>query len=315
MSERPERLYQSFPEFMERNSIRFDGTFFYIIVNGLITGPLTISRNPQLNYWSQLQDMFAVATKFDPTIEFSIQFCIHYHQETKMRYGCENNGIFPKKVFEIFPIPWNVRRFFQILPVKLLRDEFEKRRLEIESSTSKLQRLTTQSEETVASAKANFLSNFERLYLDETIKVLTSADFPECLKRIVAASEPCDDAWKVFRHFDFIWHTQMPILFGLMMTRMVKTSLSKSRPLKPTHLLSFHELFGKLPKDMQKLYVQPRFWIINHSILLILSSKLTNNCFVRKYSWTIQIRFLAKLAEKLTRGLEFKKLHRLSISI
>jgi hypothetical protein len=303
MSERPISFYSSFREFMKDNTQEFDGTFFYIKVNGRKTGPLTISRNPQFKYWSELQDMFAVAAMFDPTIKFSIPFCIQYHQATKMRYEWENNWIFPKKVIEIFPIPWNVRRFFQILPVKLLRDEFEK--------------LTTQSEETVASAKANFLSNFESLYLylDETIKVLTSADFPECFKRIDSASEPCDDAWKVFRRFDFIWHTQMPILFGLMMTGMVKISLSKSRWLKPTHLISFHELFGKLPKDMQKLYVQPRFWIINHSILLILSSKLTNDCFVRQYSLTIQMRFLAKLAEKLTRGLEFKKLHRLSISI
>jgi hypothetical protein len=107
----------------------------------------------------------------------------------------------------------------------------------------------------------------------------------------------------------------MPVLFGLMMTEMVKTSLSKSRRLKPTYLLSFHELFGKLPKDMQKLYLQHRFLIIEHSFLLILSSKLTNTCRVREYSLTIQMRFLAKLAKKLILGLEFKNLHRLSIRI
>ena len=169
-------------------------------------------------------------------------------------------------------------------------------------------------EQKLVKTKNEFLSCFERLY-PRTIKVLTRADFPECLKRIDSASEPCDDAWKVFRQSNFIWNTQMPVLFGWMMTGMVKTSLSNSRLLKPTQLLSFDELFGKLPKDMQKLYVQHRFWVINHSFLLILSSKLTNNCIGRRYSLKIQMRFLERLAKKLLFSLEFKKLHRLSICI
>jgi len=165
--------------------------------------------------------------------------------------------------------------------------------------------------------KKDFLSSFEHLY-PPTIKVYTRGDCAAYLGRIestIRVMKSCNDDWRFFHHSDFVWYNQMPVLFGLMMTEMVKTSLSKSRRLKPTHLLSFHELFGKLPKDMQKLYVQHRFLIIEHSFLLILSSKLTNTCRVREYSLTIQMRFLAKLAKKLILGLEFKNLHRLSIRI
>ena len=165
--------------------------------------------------------------------------------------------------------------------------------------------------------KKDFLSSFELLY-PLTIKVYTRRDCAAYLGRIestIRVMKSCNSDWRFFHYSDCLWYNKMPFLFGLMMTEMVKTSLSKSRRLKPTHLLSFHELFGKLPKDMQKLYLQHRFLIIEHSFLLILSSKLTNTCRVRQYSLTIQMRFLAKLAKKLILGLEFKKLHGLSISI
>jgi hypothetical protein len=163
----------------------------------------------------------------------------------------------------------------------------------------------------------DFLTSFEHLY-PRTIKVYTRGDCAAYLGRIestIRGMESCNSDWRFFHYSDCLWYKQMPVLFGLMMTEMVKTSLSKSRRLKPTHLISFHELFGKLPRDMQKLYLQHRFLIIEHSFLLILSSKLTNTCRVRQYSLTIQMRFLAKLAKKLILGLEFKKLHGLSISI
>jgi uncharacterized small protein (DUF1192 family) len=165
--------------------------------------------------------------------------------------------------------------------------------------------------------KKDFLSSFEHLY-PPTIKVYTRGDCAAYLETIESAKRAIESSshdWSFFHHSDFVWYNQMPVLFGLMMTEMVKTSLSKYRRLKSTHLVSFHALFGKLPKDMQKLYVQHRFLIIEHSFLLILSSKLTNNCLGRQYSLTIQMRFLAKLAKKLILGLEFKNLHRLSIRI
>ena len=328
-----------FWQFMRSHTSNFDGTRFSLLVDGRNTGPLTIARQPSGDYWDKLLSMFEIARKFDPTIELTIAFCIEYH-ETQIQTLWSNNKIFPTKVIDIIPIPCNVIRFFQIFPVKILLDNCTRLKSEMESATSKLEGLKQLQKESkkeqelsslkkeqqslldflkiteqkLVKTKNEFLSCFERLY-PRTIKVLTRADFPECLKRIDSASEPCDDAWKVFRQSNFIWNTQMPVLFGWMMTGMVKTSLSNSRLLKPTQLLSFDELFGKLPKDMQKLYVQHRFWVINHSFLLILSSKLTNNCIGRRYSLKIQMRFLERLAKKLLFSLEFKKLHRLSICI
>jgi hypothetical protein len=187
-----------------------------------------------------------------------------------------------------------VRKFFQIVSVKKLLDDF--RRLDSEMKTK----------QKLMEAKEKLLSSFKGLY-PPTIKVLTRADFSVYLETLDSAKraiESCDE-WKNFRQFDLLWHKVMPALFGWMMTGMVKTSLtflSKSRLLKPTQLLSFHDLFGKLPKDMQKLYVQHRFWVINHSFLLILSSKLTRGW----YSLEMQMRFLKRLAEKLLFSMELK---------
>ncbi len=418
----------SFWQFMKSHTINFDGTRFSLLVDGHNTVPFTIARQPSGDYWDKLLSMFEIARKFDPTIELTIAFCVEYH-ETQIQTAGSNNRIFPTKVIDITPIPSNVIRFFQFLPVKILLDNFKKLNIEVRDTTSRLQgleqlqkeldaviketirlrpemakcqselekaeqdlealrRLQTAckevkdrfeekleahsplfreqklmaetkerrdslfeklqafsekkwrvskqkqelsslkkeqpslldflkiTEQKLVKTKNEFLSCFERLY-PRTIKVLTRADFSEYLQTLDSASEPCDDAWKDFRRSDFIWHTQMPVLFGLMITEMVKTSLSKSRLHKPMHLLSFHGLFVILPKDMQKFYVPHRFWVINHSFLLILSSKLTNTCMGRRFSLKIQMRFLARLANKMLFRfrMEFFKLQRLSICI
>ena len=253
----------------------------------------TIAREPSYEYWERLYGMYEIAKRFDPTIQLSFGFCIEYH-ETQNQTMWSNNRIFPKKVIVVITIPSNVRKFFQIVSVKKLLDDF--RRLDSEMKTK----------QNLMEAKEKLLSSFKGLY-PPTIKVLTRADFSVYLETLDSAKraiESCDE-WKNFRQFDLLWHKVMPALFGWMMTGMVKTSLtflSKSRLLKPTQLLSFHDLFGKLPKDMQKLYVQHRFWVINHSFLLILSSKLTRGW----YSLEMQMRFLKRLAEKLLFSMELK---------
>jgi hypothetical protein len=267
-----------------------EGIFFKIHGHA---GQFTIAREPSYEYWEKLYAMYKKAKRFDSTIELSFGFCIEYH-ETQIQTMWSNNRIFPKKVIVVITIPSNVRKFFQIVSVKKLLDDF--RRLDSEMKPR----------QELMEAEKKFLLSFERLY-PRTIKVLTRADFSVYLETLDSAKraiESCDE-WKNFRQFDLLWHKVMPVLFGWMMTGMVKTSLtflSKSRLLKPTQLLSFHDLFGKLPKDMQKLYVQHRFWVINHSFLLILSSKLTRGW----YSLEMQMRFLKRLAEKLLFSMELK---------
>jgi len=269
----------------------YSGGIFFEILG--YAGRFTIAREPSYEYWEILNCMFERAKRFDSTIELSFGFCIEYH-ETQNQTMWSNNRIFPKKVIVVITIPSNVRKFFQIVSVKKLLDDF--RRLDSEMKTK----------QELMEAEKKFLLSFERLY-PRTIKVLTRADFSlylETLDSAKRAIESCDE-WKNFRQFDLLWHKVMPVLFGWMMTGMVKTSLtflSKSRLLKPTQLLSFHDLFGKLPKDVQKLYVQHRFWVINHSFLLILSSKLTKGW----YSLEMQMRFLKRLAEKLLFSMELK---------
>ena len=394
--------FSDFKQFMSSLTIRFNGTYFFLLVNGVEKGPFTIGRNPSSEYWGKVKSMFRIAIEFDPTIKFDIAFWIECH-ETQFQTARSNNRIFHGSVMDQITIPSNVRRFFQIFSVKILLDnctrleremetttlrlegleqlqkeldavikeiirlrpemakcqsEFQK--LEASSSLCREQNLMAETKEMIDSlskkyqdfseknrnvskqrlellclrneqqslldlldrtkveldrSRNEFFASFEKLY-PRTPNVLKSADFSECLKRIESASDPCDDAWKDFRRPDFIWHTQMPVLFGLMMTKMVKTSLSKSRLPKPMPLLSFDGLFGKLPQDMQKLYEPHRFFVINHSFLLILSSKLTTKtCMGRRFSLKIQMRFLMKLTNKmlLRFSIEFKKLNRLSI--
>jgi hypothetical protein len=365
------------------HTLKFDGTRFFLLVDGRNTVPLTIARQPSGDYWDKLLSMFEKAIKFDPTIELTIAFCIHYHETQIQKGGGSNNRIFPAKVFEYVPIPSNVRRFFQFLPVKILLDNFSRLYIEVRDTTLRLQGLEQLQKDLDAGVKETsspllrekkvmakteemrcslskkyqdffdkkecvfqqrqelsslrndqqsllgflertkvelerlreeFFASFEKLY-PRTPNVLEGSDFSGCFKRIETASEPCDDAWEIFRQYEFIWNTRLPVQFGLMMTMMVKTSFLKSRLPKPMPLLSFHGLFGKFPKDMQTLYEPHRFWVINHSFLLILSSKLTNTCMGRRFSLKIQMRFLMKLANKMLIrfSVEFFKLHRLSI--
>jgi hypothetical protein len=276
---------------MMSQTSKLRGIFFEIQGHA---GQFTIARQPSYEYWQKLHGMYEIAKRYDLTIELSIAFCIEYH-ETQIQTMWSNNRIFPKKVIVVITIPPNVRKFFQIVSVKKLLDDF--RRLDSNEMKTK---------QKLMEAKEKLLSSFKGLY-PPTINVLTSADFSRYLETLDSdkrAIESCDE-WKNFRQFDLLWHKVMPVLFGWMMTGMVKTSLtflSKSRLLKPTQLLSFHDLFGKLPKDMQKLYVQHRFWMINHSFLLILNSKLTRGC----YSLEMQMRFLKRLAEKLLFSMELK---------
>jgi hypothetical protein len=369
---------------MMSHTLKFDGTRFFLLVDGRNTVPLTIARQPSGDYWDKLLSMFEKAIRFDPTIELTIAFCIEYH-ETQFQTPLSNNRIFPTRVINIIPIPSNVRRFFKFLPVKILLDNFSRLYIEVRDTTLRLQGLEQLQKDLDAGVKETssplfrekkvmakteemrcslskkyqdffdkkecvfqqrqelsslrndqqsllgflertkvelersrdeFFASFVSLY-PRIPNVLESADFPDCLKKIELASEPCDDVWKIFHQSEFSWNTQMPVLFGFIMTEMVKKSLSKSRLHKPMRLLSFDDLFRKLPKDMQKLYVTHRFWVINHSFLLILSSKLTNTCMGRRFSLKIQMRFLARLANKMLFRfrMEFFKLQRLSICI
>ena len=416
----------SFGRFMDSNTRGFDGTRFFLLVDEHNTVPLTIARQPAGEYWDKLLKMFEIARKFNPKIELNIAFCIQYHETQIQNGGWSNNRIFPFKVFEYFPIPENVTRFFQLLQVKILRSNLIRLKIEVRNITLRLEgleqlqkefdesvketthlqpemaecqselekaeqdlealmrlksackevqtrfqqlkaqsplfreeklmaetkekrdrlfeklrafseqnrRLSKQREELsslrndqqsllnllerskveLEKSERLYFASFEKLY-PRTPNVLESADFHDCLKRIESASDPCDDAWKDFRRSDFIWDIKLPVLVGLMMTKMVETSLLKSMLLKPMPLLSFQGLFGKLPIDMQELYVPHRFWVINHSFLLILSSKLTNTCMGRRFSLKIQMRFLMKLTNKMLFrfSVEFFKLHRLSI--
>ena len=175
-----------------------------------------------------------------------------------------------------------------------------------------------QTEIDLRKAKAELSSMLEDLG-PRTIQILKDkADLSKHLEMMLSANRVPADArgssdWRFFKKFDFTWDIQLPIQFGMMISRMVRKSFSRSQRLEPSRLLSFDAIFRKLPEDMQMLYRQPRNFVIMHSILVVFSSKLTNSDFTRQYSLTIQRRFLARLAKNLTLGLSLQRIHRVAM--
>lgn len=105
--------------------------------------------------------------------------------------------------------------------------------------------------------------------------------------------------WRFFIDFDVRMIMAHPTQFGLLMTMMIRNSFSEFPHLQPV-LPSFHQQFGELPDHMRSLYMRSRVFKITHSFSVLLTCKLTDSCFTRQYSLTIQRRVLAKSAERLT---------------
>jgi hypothetical protein len=176
-------------------------------------------------------------------------------------------------------------------------------------------KMVKQTKTALLKAKAQLLSMLEDLG-PRTIEILKNdADLSKHLEMMLSANRVPADAcgssdWRFFIEFEFRWKIQIPVQFGMMISKMVRNSFSRFPGPEPRRLLSFDAIFRQLPKDMQMLYRQPRNFAINHSILIVLSSKLSNTAFTRQFSLTIQRRFLARLAKNLTLGLGFQKIHR-----
>lgn len=176
-------------------------------------------------------------------------------------------------------------------------------------------KMVKQTKTALLKAKAQLLSMLEDLG-PRTIQILKDkADLLKHHEMMLSANRVPADAcgsseFGFFKVFDFIWDIQIPIQFGMMISKMVRNSKKRFPGPEPSRLLSFDAIFRQLPKDMQMLYRQPRNFAIIHSFLIVLSSKLTNADFTRQFSLTIQRRFLARLAKNLTLGLKFQEIHR-----
>jgi hypothetical protein len=105
--------------------------------------------------------------------------------------------------------------------------------------------------------------------------------------------------WRFFIDFDVRLIMAHPTQFGLLMSMMIRNSFSEFQRLQPV-LPSFHREFSELPNHMGSLYRKSREFVITHSFSVLLTYKLTDSRFTRKYSLTILRRVLAKEAEKLT---------------
>jgi len=176
-------------------------------------------------------------------------------------------------------------------------------------------KMVRQTKTALLKAKAKLSSMLEDLG-PRTIQILKNeANLSQHLQKMLSANRDTADAnrsseFGFFEEFHFRWDIQIPVQFGMMISKMVRNSKKRFPGLEPSRLLSFDAIFRQLPKDMQMLYRQPRNFAIIHSFLIVLSSQLTNADFTRQFSLTIQRRFLARLAKNLTLGLKFKEIHR-----
>jgi len=92
---------------------KFDGTTFRTTLSDGTQRSFNISHNPPQSYWREVLKKYEEAKKYDETIDFSIAFCIAYHN-----WLTKTETVKPVFGFSIqlnFPVPENVQRFFLTL--------------------------------------------------------------------------------------------------------------------------------------------------------------------------------------------------------
>jgi regulator of replication initiation timing len=125
-----------FKEAVNNHIGRFDGTRI-TLPNG---NSFTIARNPDYEHSKRLFVRLKLAKEYDPTIEFSIPFCIAFSKNC----NCGSKACLPlfgEQVTWSNPVPQEVDNFFKNLKLRPLSKNIESFRSQLQSVHSKIERL------------------------------------------------------------------------------------------------------------------------------------------------------------------------------